>query len=176
MTKSNSRALKNLPSSQGRNSRSQGAGSRNGESEGFTNEIISEERARVSASSPVSSQAIALKAVQIGTPGPFQIIDTESISELDHPAEGPRRRYDCRNYETCLNLAAALNWDNFTCRGCSGCINESLMWRAQHQVLRDPMAKALCDLPDAKMRKIEGETTSPKTGVSGLPPDGGTKR
>lgn len=96
----------------------------------------------------------------LGTPGPFQVIDGPILdkstkSELDHPPEGPRRRYDCKNYETCLNLAAALNWDSFTCRGCCEEVNEKLLWRAQHEMRKDQMAKAICDLPNPRQRKIE---------------------
>lgn len=77
----------------------------------------------------------------LGKPGPFQIIENES---LDSPSEAPRRRYDCRNYETCLNLAAALNWDNFTCRGCNALIDESLLWRAQQEAKKDKIVRRIC--------------------------------
>jgi hypothetical protein len=97
---------------------------------------------------------------KFGTPGPFQVIDSPQSndserSELDHPAVGPRRRYDCSNYETCLNLAAAVNWDSFTCRGCCGEVNPKLLWRAQHEITKDRMAKIICELPDPKSRRIE---------------------
>ena len=76
-----------------------------------------------------------------GKPGPFQIIEPET---LDLPSDAPRRRYTCSNYETCLNMAAALNWDNFTCRGCSGELNESLLWRAQAESRKDKIVKEIC--------------------------------
>jgi len=63
------------------------------------------------------------------------------------PVEAPRRRFDCSNYCTCLDLAAALNWDNFTCRGCSGDIDEALLWRARQALRKDDIARKVCDLP-----------------------------
>ncbi|MFN8390666.1 MAG: hypothetical protein U0136_10285 [Bdellovibrionota bacterium] len=62
--------------------------------------------------------------------------------------EPPERSYDCKNYETCLSLAAALNWSSFTCTGCSGCVNEQLLWRAHHSVRNNPSLSTLCDLPN----------------------------
>ena len=69
----------------------------------------------------------------------------------DDPAIGslepPVRQYSCGNYDTCLDLAAALNWASFTCGKCKGMINEQLMWRARHVTRKDAVAKALCELP-----------------------------
>lgn len=69
----------------------------------------------------------------------------------DDPAIGsmepPVRNYGCSNYDTCLDLAAALNWASFTCGACKGAINQQLMWRARHMTRRDSVAKALCELP-----------------------------
>jgi hypothetical protein len=62
-------------------------------------------------------------------------------------AEPPRRRYECSHYDTCLDLAAALNWHSFTCRGCSGTVDQTLMWRARQSARKDSVAKALCDFP-----------------------------
>jgi hypothetical protein len=56
------------------------------------------------------------------------------------------RNLDCANYETCLNLAAALNWETFTCTGCSGEVNQSLIWRAHHAAKKDSVAKKICRL------------------------------
>ncbi len=84
----------------------------------------------------------------IGKPGPFQIIENES---LDFPLEPPRRRYSCPRYDTCLNLAAALNWDSFTCRGCSGEANQALFWRARQEFRKDGVVRKICDeIPDAE--------------------------
>lgn len=95
--------------------------------------------------------------------GPIQIIEeavgeASSESNFNHPPCGPQRRYECCNYETCLKIAAALNWDSFTCHGCCGKTNEHLLWRAQHAIQKDKTAKAICDLPDPRNRKIENIT------------------
>jgi hypothetical protein len=89
----------------------------------------------------------------IGKPGPFQIIESEGKGIVDLPIAPPRRRYSCPHYNCCLDLAAALNWDNFTCRGCSGEIDESLYWRAHQASKRDSVVRTLCELPELK--KIE---------------------
>lgn len=81
--------------------------------------------------------------LMIGKPGPFQVIESDS---LDVPHEPPKRRYSCSCYDTCLELAAALNWDSFTCRGCSGVIQEALFWRARQAHKKDSVAKSLCAL------------------------------
>jgi hypothetical protein len=60
----------------------------------------------------------------------------------DH--EEPVRKLDCSHYETCLELAAALNWESFTCAQCKGEINESLRWRAGQSTRKDAVAKAIC--------------------------------
>jgi predicted Fe-S protein YdhL (DUF1289 family) len=89
----------------------------------------------------------------IGTPGPFEVkLDPlrDRIQEAHpslHPDETPRRRYDCANYDCCLELAAALNWDSFTCRGCDGSANDTLLWRARQSARKDSVAKLLCKLP-----------------------------
>lgn len=64
--------------------------------------------------------------------------------------EAPFRQYDCESYDSCLSVAAALNWNSFTCENCSGCPNQQLLWKA-HSKLRDdnPLAK-LCALPKLK--------------------------
>lgn len=87
---------------------------------------------------------------QIGTPGPFEVRfdDLEEEQPTSSTCEEiPRRRYDCSSYQRCLELAAALNWESFTCRGCSGETNKSLLWRASQAIRRDSIAKALCAAP-----------------------------
>jgi hypothetical protein len=84
----------------------------------------------------------------IGSPGPFQVIENQGASGVDGPLDPPRRRYSCPNYPTCLDLAAALNWDNFTCRGCCGQIEEALFWRAHQAMKHDTVVRRICDLPD----------------------------
>ncbi len=115
----------------------------------------------------------------IGKPGPFEVklrhlvaaprrastLDIgNSAADLDIDGEPPgpmveppRRRYECAHYDTCLDLAAALNWHSFTCRGCSGSVNESLMWRARQKARKDSVAKALCDLPPIVAHRTNSE-------------------
>ncbi|MEN9845733.1 MAG: hypothetical protein RIS36_880 [Pseudomonadota bacterium] len=97
----------------------------------------------------------------IGTPGPFEVrceshadgdpnSTTSTIARNDLPAssdEVPRRRYDCERYETCLGLAASLNWESFTCRGCCGQPNENLVWRARVSARKDSVAARLLKAP-----------------------------
>ena len=92
------------------------------------------------------SDFLAKSVSPFGKPGPFQIIENES---LDSPCEAPKRRHLCSHYETCLNLAAAFNWDNFTCRGCSGEINQTLLWRAHQEMRKDKIIRKICpNLPE----------------------------
>ena len=98
----------------------------------------------------------------IGKPGPFQIIGTEGCGSLDDPISPPRRRFSCYNYETCLNLAAALNWDNFTCRGCSGQVNDVVLWRARQEFKRDAIAHRLCELPEIEFHCGAEEIVIPR--------------
>ena len=91
----------------------------------------------------------------IGNPGPFQVIESEGSGIVDSPMTAPRRRYSCENYNTCLDLAAALNWDNFTCRGCCGDVNESMCWRALHAQKKDRIAGRLCSIPAIHCHKEE---------------------
>jgi hypothetical protein len=74
-------------------------------------------------------------------------------SARDAPVAAPFRRYDCHNYQVCLDVAAALDWENFTCSSCNGQVDKRLLWRAKHAQRRDPFAKECCDLPD-----LEGDT------------------
>lgn len=91
----------------------------------------------------------------VGKPGPFQIIKNGEYAEGDVPLAAPRRRYGCVNYDTCLNLAAALNWDNFTCRGCSGEIDQALSWRAHQAARKDKVVRCLCEIPDLECHQTD---------------------
>ena len=127
------------------------------------------------------SPAVALATpVTLGTPGPFQVIEDTNASELANPSEAPRRKYDCVNYESCLDLAAALNWDSFTCRGCNQQINHNLVWRAHQAKRHDSIANSLCShLPNISVHCSEVETiNSAKPELSSapdLPPTGRSK-
>jgi len=82
--------------------------------------------------------------------GTNSALDLASVNDEDaavETMEPPERRYGCSNYDSCLDLAAALNWESFTCKSCSGTINEKLYWRAHQATRKDSVAKALCDLP-----------------------------
>lgn len=59
----------------------------------------------------------------------------------------PCREFDCANYESCLSLAAALDWDSFSCANCNGRMNSQLLWRAHHRLKFDDELARLCDLP-----------------------------
>lgn len=98
----------------------------------------------------------------IGKPGPFQIIESEGCGLVDTPMTPPRRRYGCANYATCLDLAAALNWDNFTCRGCCGQVDETLYWRAHQASKRDNVVRSICELPEIKYVAPEPGNTAPE--------------
>jgi hypothetical protein len=67
------------------------------------------------------------------------------------------RNLDCAHYTICLNLAVALDWESFTCEGCSGEINESLKWRAGQSARRDSVTRALCPMPEIKL--VKGDST-----------------
>ena len=79
-------------------------------------------------------------------PGPFQVLakDSNLLSE----GEGPDRNFGCQNYNSCLSLAAALNWESFSCRGCNGAIDETIRWRAKVESKRDTTLRQLCVIPN----------------------------
>lgn len=83
----------------------------------------------------------------------------QPASEEGPLLEPPQRRYECGNYETCLDLAATLNWASFTCRRCSGAVNGALQWRAHQIRRRDSVAQALCSLP--RLSAITNESIPP---------------
>lgn len=99
----------------------------------------------------------------IGNPGPFRIIRSEETGNVDAPSSPPRRRYYCKNYNSCLNLAAALNWDNFTCRGCCGDVDQNLLWRAYQAARKDDVAGSLCDLPEIGV--VTAQDSEPTEGL-----------
>jgi hypothetical protein len=98
---------------------------------------------------------------QIETPGPFEVrFDAAQCFSATSSQEGipeafntsaacdePKRVHDCANYDRCLELAAALNWESFTCEGCCGEVNDTLTWRAGQVARKDSVAKAICGAP-----------------------------
>ncbi|MCC6221077.1 MAG: hypothetical protein IT291_07550 [Deltaproteobacteria bacterium] len=67
------------------------------------------------------------------------------------------RRFECPHYETCLSLAAALDWPSFTCRNCCGDTNKKLMWRAHQETRQDDDLATLCELPPLSISDTEVE-------------------
>lgn len=93
--------------------------------------------------------------------GPF-----ENSRQIDPASiETPDRNFECANYTTCLNLAAALNWDSFTCYGCCQEINQQLLWKAYGKVRNDKEMEQLCDLPLLKRTASAGILTTNCTAV-----------
>lgn len=114
------------------------------------------------------------------SPGPFEFllpVDAEGSQpvpvsgcaaaiQAEHPQEPAEpiaeatcvRELDCAHYDECLNLAAALNWASFTCEGCSGEVNQALLWRAHQSARKDSVARRLCELRPLKMLKGSGVT------------------
>ena len=84
--------------------------------------------------------------------GPFEV--NSALALVEDSYEPLVRHLDCTNYCACLNLAVALDWESFTCEGCSGDINESLKWRARQSARRDDITRALCPKPD--LRTVKG--------------------
>lgn len=113
--------------------------------------------------SGIASPVESAKRIAIGKPGPFQIIESEVQGHIDNPINAPRRRYDCPHYETCLVIAAGLNWDSFTCRGCSGEYEQSLNWRARQEINKDKTVKKICEMPKALVPSEAKTQDSTKT-------------
>lgn len=74
--------------------------------------------------------------------GPFEVECSAFQSAVSE--QSLTRNLDCTNYCTCLNVAVALNWESFTCEGCSGEINQSLKWRAGQSARQDSVSRVLC--------------------------------
>jgi hypothetical protein len=80
----------------------------------------------------------------IGKPGPIKV----TVQELELPENDfPPRLFSCPNYSSCLSLAAALSWESFTCRGCSGSIDEAIRWRGKSASKKDAL-KLICEVPN----------------------------
>lgn len=70
-----------------------------------------------------------------GAPPPsryaFVVTDPAAVNPIACPAfinpheAGEKRRFDCRFYETCLDLAVEAKWDSFTCQQCKAYDPES---------------------------------------------------
>ena len=73
-----------------------------------------------------------------------------SLSPKQHPPQSISRDFDCDNYDTCLSLSAALNWNSFSCENCCGCVNKQLLWRAHQEARGDKDLAPLYNLPSIK--------------------------
>lgn len=58
----------------------------------------------------------------------------------------PIRKFDCSNYETCLGIAAVLNWESFTCARCQGKVNRSMLTQVESRVKKDDSLRALISI------------------------------
>jgi hypothetical protein len=87
-----------------------------------------------------------IKRTDLARMGPFEVPEASTVTcfSASDPDRELVRELDCQNYTTCLNLAAALNWESFTCEGCQGEINQSLTWRAGQSAIRDKVVKFMC--------------------------------
>lgn len=74
-------------------------------------------------------------------------IQSAPILNPEHLLQAPPRMFDCANYNTCLGLAAALNWNSFSCEGCSGKVNSQLLWKAHSSLRNDKALSRLLGLP-----------------------------
>ncbi|MDZ4786420.1 MAG: hypothetical protein SGJ02_10130 [bacterium] len=97
----------------------------------------------------------------IGKPGPFQIVEGDNSGCLDAPMTPPRRRYLCQNYTKCLDVAGALNWDNFTCRGCSGETDQTLLWRAKNSLRKEHEMQKVFHLPEIEALTTDTDKIEP---------------
>ncbi len=79
--------------------------------------------------------------------GPIELKKEDTQRES---IDSSSRKHSCKNYSTCLNLAASLDWNGFNCTKCSGNINEQLIWRAQSAQKKDSLTKKLFPLPKIK--------------------------
>ena len=101
--------------------------------------------------SPPSSPLRSHLCSPLRSPSGLKILPNSSALTAEAAEEEginpPERIYDCPNYETCLGLAAALDWKSFTCHGCCGEVNQQLLWRAHHRIRNNPSLTKLCNLP-----------------------------
>jgi hypothetical protein len=80
--------------------------------------------------------------------GPFAILEEKGDGEVSAPVFPALRHYDCPNYETCLSIAIAQDWDNFGCNGCVGTPRDSLIWKSHVANRRNKVNETLSKLPE----------------------------
>lgn len=114
-------------------------------------------RGNLTAVQPAEEQ---MKGINNTCPCSDELPRTQVQTEVS--LEPPVRQYECENYNTCLGLAAALDWISFSCSGCSGKVNNRLLWRAHHEVRKNTELATLCELPKLSLTQREaGEAFSP---------------
>jgi len=79
---------------------------------------------------------------------PLRVLKSAEDPELEDEMESvsipnPVRHFDCENYETCLSLTAALNWQSFTCAGCDGTVDPVLLKKAERALHADRFLEPL---------------------------------
>ena len=94
--------------------------------------------------------------------GPFRVMEDDLIATVQESSE--RRSYECDHYISCLNLAAALDWDSFTCQGCKGEFDQALLWQARSAIRKDQLMQEVCELPPACFFERRAESVKDKTG------------
>ena len=66
--------------------------------------------------------------------GPFQIIIDVEDNWPFTKSGFSERIHSCIYYQTCLEIAATLDWDDFSCRNCTGSINQAILVQAEERV------------------------------------------
>jgi predicted Fe-S protein YdhL (DUF1289 family) len=98
---------------------------------------------------------------ELSTPRPGPIRLSCGQVESHYAATAPDRRFACDHYNSCLSLAAVLNWDSFSCQGCSGEIDEAVRWRAKSESRRDATLKRLCVIPNPPIMRSTSRSRTP---------------
>jgi hypothetical protein len=80
--------------------------------------------------------------------GPHQI--TRNRKEFQNQEIGPYRRPNCSNYSKCLDIAACLDWDSFTCLQCNGSIDATFIWQMRSKMKKDKLCQRLFSPPEIK--------------------------
>jgi hypothetical protein len=95
--------------------------------------------------------------------GPLELRPDLTLDDSGRPWRCPERNYSCSNYETCLGVAAALDWESFTCCGCEGSVDSVLVWKAHRAVRHDRRWASLLTLPErSDFVVLDPEETSPE--------------
>ena len=97
-------------------------------------------------------------------PGPHRAFASDQPASAETPTAGSAPRYyGCPNYNTCLSISAALDWEAFSCCGCSAEVDEALVWQARQAQRKDPVAKKICKIPQGSY--VEGGAKKQQSGM-----------